>query len=126
MLQKVANSLEECIQVTYEIPEMSVNGKLPVLDLEIWVENNEVKHSFYKKPVSSEYTILSRSALSSSTKSNTTFMECYRRIVNCSPNTPWKEVSDHISKYMNCMRISGYTQKERYNTVKGAVERYTE
>ena len=25
---------------------------------------------------------------------------------------------------MNCMRISGYTQKERYNTVKGAVQRY--
>ena len=76
---------------------MNVNGKTPVLDLEIWVENNTVRHTFYKKQVSNEFTILNRTALLENTKMNTIFMETYRRIINCDPMTPWSEVEEHLS-----------------------------
>ena len=88
VLQKIANTLQECIQLTYDTPDMNRNGRLPVLDLEVWVVDNKIMHNFYKKAVSSEFTILKRSAISESTKLNTIFMECYRHIVNCSPGTP--------------------------------------
>ena len=126
VLQCIANSIEECIKVTFDVPEMNTTNMLPVLDLEVWVADNQVRHRFYQKTVSSEYTIINRSALSSSTKTSTTFMECYRRISNCSPDTPWSEIAHHMSKYMNCMRISGYSIEERYNTVKGAIHRYNQ
>ena len=125
VLQCIANSLEPCIQLTFDTPDMNPNGKMPVLDLEIWTENT-VRHTFYKKQVSSEFTILNRSALSESTKLNTVFMETYRRIVNCDSMTPWEEVEEHISRHANTMRISGYTKSQRYHTVKGAIERYRE
>ena len=83
-------------------------------------------YAFYKKKVSSEFTILSRSALSESTKVNTLFMETYRRIINCDSMTPWSEVEEHLSRYAIVMRISGYSKTQRYHTIKGAVERYRE
>ena len=92
--------------------------------MEILTENNTVRYAFFKKKGSSEFTILSRSALSESTKINTLFMETYRRIINCDSTTPWKEVEEHLSRYANCMRISGYSKSQRYHTIKGAVERY--
>ena len=46
VLQSVANSIEECIQVTYDVPEMNVTNMLPVLDLEVWVSDNEVNTDF--------------------------------------------------------------------------------
>ena len=126
ILQEIANTIEGGIKVTYDTPENNISGKLPVLDLEVWVHDNVISHSFYKKSVSSEFTILKRSALSESTKTNTTFIECLRRIGNCSQDIPWSIVSQYVSQYMNSMRISGYSQEERYNTARGAVLRYRE
>ena len=57
------------------VPDSNPSGKMPVLDLNVWMEGNTIQHSFYKKDISSIYTILKRSALSSSTKSQTLFME---------------------------------------------------
>ena len=62
VLQNIANSIEQFIQFTIDTPEMNENGNMPVLDLEIGVEDNAVRHTFYKKQVSNEFTILHRTA----------------------------------------------------------------
>ena len=80
ILNIIANTLEHDIQMTYDIPENHSDGKMPVLDMKIWIEGNKVMYTFYKKGVSSQYTILKRSAISKSTKRNTFFMETLRRI----------------------------------------------
>ena len=36
VLQDIANSIDECIRVTYDTPENNASGKLPVFDLEVW------------------------------------------------------------------------------------------
>ena len=95
-----------------------------MLDLEILVEGNIVRHGFYKKPIRSEFTILKKSAIAESTKCNTTLMEAYRRIINCDSLTPWSEIVSHLSTYANTMRISGYSKHERYHSIKGAIDRY--
>ena len=68
ILNKIANTLEIDIQRTFDVPDNHSDGKMPVLDLKIWIKNNQVMYTFYKKEVSSKYTILKRSALSNSTK----------------------------------------------------------
>ena len=73
------------------------SGRIPVLDLGIWIEDNTVRHTFFKKQVSNEYTILARTALSEGTKVNTIFMEAYRRVINCDTSSSWSEIEDHLS-----------------------------
>ena len=62
--------------------------------------------------------------MSDSVKLQTCFMECMRRMLNCSVETPWNTIADHLSKFSYTMLISGYSMKERYNTISGAITRY--
>ena len=78
MIADIANSLEPCIQVTVDTPERSEDGRLPVLNLKVWMDENKVVHSFYKKKVSSPFTILKRSAIAYSIKKSTIFQEGIR------------------------------------------------
>ena len=96
---------------------------MAVLDVEFWMEEidgvPQIVHSFYKKPVASPFTILKRSALPYTTKKSTLLQEALRRLGNCSDSVPEAEVSLHLSRYGNMLRISGYSEKERYNMIKG-------
>ena len=53
VLCTIANTLEEEIQMVSDVGSDHENGRLPVLDLELFVENNRVEFSFYKKKCSS-------------------------------------------------------------------------
>ena len=74
-LMEVADSIDQNIQFTTDSPENHIDGRMPVLDLKVWVSNGKLLHSFYKKEVASEYTILERSAMSMGTKRNTIFQK---------------------------------------------------
>ena len=62
ILQKIANYIKKCIQLTYHTPESNDSEQMPVLDLEVLVGGNTVRHGFYKKDISNEFTIMSKSA----------------------------------------------------------------
>merc|ERR1712082_183447 len=55
VMADIANSIHEQIQVTTDIPGQHPDGRMPVLDLKVWVnlqgEIPKVSHTFYKKPV---------------------------------------------------------------------------
>ena len=130
ILSDIANSINQSIQVTTDVPGRHSNKRMPVLDLELWVEDvngiPQVCYSFYKKPVSSKYTILKRLAVSQGTKMNTLFQETIRRIMNISEYLLWSETVKHLNNWSQCMKISGYSTKERYNTIRGAIMRVEE
>ena len=66
VLRDIANSLDSNIQMEADYPSQHESGRLPVLDLEVWIDvDNKIQHSFYKKSISSPYLILYRSAVSS-------------------------------------------------------------
>ena len=75
--------------------------------------NNVIYHTFYKKDVSSKYTVLKRSALSETVKKDTCFMEAIRRILNISDTLPWDETVYHLNRFSRTMQISGYSERER-------------
>ena len=58
VLTKIANSIDPEIQMEPDSPSKYSNGRMPVLDLSVWMENGILRHSFYKKPMASPYVIL--------------------------------------------------------------------
>ena len=71
-VQKMANSLEPDIQLTVDTPSELADGKLPVLDLKMWMEERvgeggvryqEVVHEFYEKDMVAARVIGKESAM---------------------------------------------------------------
>ena len=126
IIADIANSLSPNIQVTVDTPERDSEGRLPVLDMKVWTDGTKILHTFYKKPVSSKFTILKRSAISNTIKLSTLFQESLRRISHISESLPWQETVNHLNEFSNCMRISGYSVTERWNAIRGSIMRLEE
>ena len=130
VMSTIANSINDNLKVTTDVPENHEDGLMPVLDLKMRVRENEVapqiSWTFFKKPVSSNYTILKRSAVSGSIKRDTIFQEALRRLLHISPDHDWSEHAKHLTIFSNCLRISGYSEKERFETIRGACMRFKE
>ena len=99
---------------------------VPILDMQFKVVNSKIVYHFYKKPCSSPYTILKRSAISDSTKRISIFQECYRRLTNTSRNVPDQVLIYILSDFSNMLRLSGYSEAFRMNTINGALLRWRE
>jgi hypothetical protein len=129
ILQKIANSIDSKIQMTVDVTTEHDSKMLPVLDLNMWMGEDEegrqrLNHTFYKKAVSSPFTILKRSAIGMSIKKMAHFQEALRRLRNCDKTQPWIQRAVHMSEWSNMLRVSGYKEDYRYNIMKGALERY--
>merc|ERR1712240_773725 len=46
--------------------------------------------------------------------------------MNISEYLPWSEMVKHLNNWSQCMKISGCSTKERYNTIRGAIMRVEE
>ena len=53
--QKMANTILDFIRVTYDTCTDHESRKLPILDLQCWVEGRVVFHMYYEKPCASQY-----------------------------------------------------------------------
>ena len=77
VLRAIADTLDRSLNFTVDCPSNNPNGRLPVLDLCFWVEQEGpyIRHSFSRKPFAPNRTIMARTALSSNTKRATVFAE---------------------------------------------------
>ena len=51
-MKEIANSvMPNAIVMEEDTASAHANGRLPILDMELWVENNTLFHQFYKKPM---------------------------------------------------------------------------
>ena len=57
VLSAVANSIFDCVQFTVEYPSKNENGKVPILDLEVAVQDNQMTHEHYEKPCAAKMVI---------------------------------------------------------------------
>ena len=72
-MTRMANSISPIIQWTCDSPGANEDGKMPSLDLKIWLSEDEggeqkIKFEFYRKPSSTRLLILARSAMPSRVK----------------------------------------------------------
>ena len=125
VLMDIANSIDKNIKMEPDYGSKYASGRVPVLDLQVWVDStNKVQTSFYKKEVSSPFVMLYRSAVSSRTKRTTLLQEGLRRLNNMSEGVPLEERHSIMSTFMNSLRILGYDAKYRLDLLKGIIQRH--
>ncbi|PFX11460.1 hypothetical protein AWC38_SpisGene24796, partial [Stylophora pistillata] len=119
------------------LPSRHVDGKLPILDLKVWMERRRhvgddgqdrdiqvVLHEFYYKDVASRSVINARSALPWSCKRTILRQEMLRILLNCSRELPWEVIVAHVNHMMLRLQYSAYDQKFRKEVVRSALAAY--
>ena len=130
-VQKMANTIEKDIQLTMDVPSNHPDGKLPVLDLKMWVESRrdgegeggrvdegevehqEIMYQFYEKEMVAPRVIGRESVLPERVKLTTLTQEIIRVKKNtCKPLRKRME-REQMSRFAMKMWLSGYNKRER-------------
>ena len=124
---QIANSIWDNIQFTMEIPSESDSGYIPVLDMQVGINQvGLITRKFYSKPMNTPYTILARSSHSWQTKRATLTQEGVRRMLNTSTNTPIHERNQILQDWDMKMNLSGYSRSFRGNVISSAILIYNQ
>ena len=126
----IGNSVNPMIQLTVDYPEKHENGRVPILDLEVWMVRTEegfqeIRYSFYEKPMKSDFVLMARSAVPMATK-RAAVNETIRRLRNYHENVDEEEVAQILSRFCQKLRLSGYGEKFRREIIDAGVKAYEE
>ena len=113
IFKEISNSIYNFMQVTTDCPSQHESGYLPVLDIQVKIQNNKIVHKFYKKPISSNKVIMAKSALPTNVKRASLTEGVIRRLRYTDRSLPWSEVTEILSEYSNELRLSGYDENFR-------------
>ena len=128
-VKKIADSVDDNLKVTTDCTENHVDGKLPILDLKVWIGKNEegvckILYTHYMKEVASRAVIHFRSSHSPEMKKNVMVNEVIRIIRNCSDELPWEEKVEHITYLAKRMQFSEYPEEVRCKVMMEAIKKY--
>ena len=125
IIQSIANDIDPTINVTFDVPSNHDDGRVPILDVKIRVdEKGRAEHIFYKKPVANRLGTLKCSAYSMQNKMNILTQECFRRLHNTSDFVETEIKVKILNKFMEDLKLSGYTEKDRENILIGGINTY--
>ena len=122
-LTEIANNVMEGIKMECDLPSNHSNQKLPILDMEVWLEEDgSVLYQHYEKPMASKLVISERSAHSNSSKRSVHINELTRRMYNTSRKLNWDEhVAPVLSEYLGRMMAAGYSESYRKDILENAL-----
>ena len=122
IVQTVANSIDELIKVTFDIPSKYKDKKIPILDVKAGItEDGLIEYKFYKKPIANKYVTDKKAAMSMTQKMHILTQQCFSRLHNTSKSVTTGEKADLLSDFMGELKISGYSECERKNILESAV-----
>ena len=116
VIQEISNKINPMIKLTVDTPCDHENGKLPVLDVQVNVnqnEDNRIDFEFFQKPTKNPFVILANSALSHPQKRTILTQECLRRLRNTKVELGPDVQRKHLTNFMLTMKNSGYPEKFR-------------
>ena len=119
---KMGSSLDSMIQLTGDCPSSNENGKMPLLDTQVWVEGNKVQYEHYRKPVSNQLLMLEMSAMPAGMKRTVLTQEVVRVRKNTRVGLPWETTVKHLNDLSMRLKMSGYDEAYRYQVIKSGVE----
>ena len=119
---RMGNSLSDMIQLTGDCPSANENGKMPLLNTQVWVEENKLLHENYRKPMANPLTMLAMSAMPAKMKRTVLTQEVVRIRRNISLELPWETTVKHLNDFSQRMRASGYGERYRFEIIKSGVE----
>ena len=127
VVQEIANSINPMIKLTVDTPCNYEDGKLPVLDIKVDVneaEGNRIDFEFYAKPTQNPRVILASSALSHTQKRTILTQECLRRLRNTKVELGPETQRKHLNQFMLKLKNSGYDGKFRREILDSAVKAF--
>ena len=129
-ISKMADSICPVLKTTFDCPGLQECGKMPLLNLQVWVERVEMEGGgrewetlweYYRKPCATRTLMLARSAMSDRTKRAALTQEAIQILRNCSRTLPWDRRASHLSDFCLRMKISGYGEKYRETIIRSAL-----
>ena len=120
----IAESVDGIIKFSFDIPNNHKSGKLPVLDVEVNVNENKqnlVEYEFYEKPTKNKRVIFKDAALPSNQKRTILTQECLRRLRNTKVGLGEEIKNKHLSNFMLVMKNSGFDIKYRTEILDSAL-----
>ena len=126
LLQSIANQIyPDMFTVTVDNCNNHEDGKLPILDLKVWLdEEQNLRHEFYSKPVSYKGVVWASSGLPDSMKKQILINEGLRRVVNCSPELSWSHKAKFLDQMCLYMMQGGHKYHKRVNIIDAVIDKY--
>ena len=123
-----ANTIHSNIKATCDYGSNYDDGKLPVLDLKIWIGDSaangtKIMYEHYMKDVSSRHLLNHRSAHPERMKMNVLVNEALRIMRNCTKHLEQTDLKKHLQYFVKRMQCSGYPQKYRYEVLSKAMRK---
>ena len=115
MFLEIANSVS-FLNLTVDSPSLHPSGFMPILDLQIKTENNQIVYKFYKTEVSNNLVILNRSAMPRKVKRITCIQEVMRRLRNTKRKLSWSIKREILTEFSWLLYQSGYPEQFRVQT----------
>ena len=126
--QSIANTIHPSIRVTIDFPSNHEEGKVPMLDIKMCIEQVNCIHRLicehYEKKMATKMVIHAKSAIPMQVKRTVLTQEMLRILLHCSTYLPWITVQHHLSNFTLRMQYSGYDQSFRYDVTKSAINAY--
>ena len=127
IVQQIANSINPMIKVTVETPCNYKDGKMPVLDIKVKINDNEMNRidfEHYEKPTKNPRVILASSALSFSKKRTILTQEGLRRLRNTKRELGPAVQQKYLNLFMLSLKKSGYNKKFRKEILDSVLKAY--
>ena len=124
VLKDIGNSIYKCVQFTIDCPTLHPSGMVPILDIQVYIEHNQLIHEFFEKPVACKVTIPYRSAHSHKMKMSVLVEEGMRRMRNISRRLGWKSRRKVMTQFSMKLKRSGYPATRRHQVVRTVCERW--
>ena len=124
IVQRIANSICDFIQVEIDFPTAHENQHMPILDLEVAMKDDKVMYRHYRKKIANPLVIHQRSAMPSKIKRTCLTNEVIRIMRNTSRDAPDEVKKFFLSEFSQRMRISGYPERFRKETLVAGLKGY--
>ena len=121
---QIANSVSNFVKVTVDYPSKNDSQWMPLLDLQVQIQDNQIFYKFYKKPVSNPKLMLEKSAMPMKVKRSSLVQEGIRRLRNTKRELLWDVKSEILSEFSHKLKLSGYSAKFRQEVIQSAVRGY--
>ena len=108
ILKEIANTIFKCVQFSVDCPSLHPDTKkVPVLDLQVYIQDSLFTHEFFEKPVASKFVIPHNSAHSKNMKMAVLVEEGLRRLRNASRRLEWEISREVMSRWSHKLKRSG-------------------
>ena len=121
IIQEIGNSINNYIRLTVDTPSSHPSGWMPILNIQVKVEDNKVVYKWFRKEMSNYLLLLANSAMPWRTKRECLVQYAMTILLNTSRQLPWEVAADTLSEFSHRMLVSGYHAKFRLEVIQAAV-----